>query len=85
MGDRTYEERFNHTNKILLWLVASCVPVVGLIGFAGYALSHSLLAFWIVFGIYIDAFVIYGLKGYREYRLWQRSTNPPPKPVTRDS
>jgi hypothetical protein len=48
------------------------------IGFVGYALLHSLLAFWIIFGIYIDAFVIYGVKGYREYRLWQRSSKPLP-------
>jgi hypothetical protein len=78
MSVSAYEKRFHHTNKVLLWLVASCLPVAGVIGFIGYALFHSVLAFWIIFGIYVDAFVIYAVKGYREYRLWQRSSKPLP-------
>ncbi|MEO8727120.1 MAG: hypothetical protein ABI383_13485 [Acidobacteriaceae bacterium] len=73
MEGSSYEQKFNRTSKLLLWLAATFLPVAGAIGILGIFFFHSLLTLWIVGGAYLAAFIILGVKGAWEYRRWSQS------------
>jgi hypothetical protein len=56
---------YHRLYRILIVLVASYLPVVGVVGFLGYVFLHTMILFWVLGGAYFVAFLIFGLQAFR--------------------
>ncbi|HEY0564310.1 MAG TPA: hypothetical protein VGC88_01930 [Terriglobales bacterium] len=57
---------FRRAFRVLIILVASYLPVAGLVGIAGWMAAHSLVPLMVAAGLYVVAIAVVGLKAWRE-------------------
>jgi cell division septal protein FtsQ len=56
---------FRRAFRVLIILVASYLPVAGVVGVIGWMMAHSLVPLMVAAGLYVVAIAVVGLKAWR--------------------